>query len=92
MELVQNSLFDEKSSCETISKKFIVKDVFFNNGIVNLYQFLQDNSFDIEFEFQSNYLELEYKDEKIYFEILNKFLKDKKIVSFNEKIKEYFLI
>ena len=75
---------------ELVSKKFIVKDVFFNNGIVNLYQFIKENSFDIELEFQSNFLELKYKDEKIYFEVLNKFLKDKKIVSFNEKNKRIF--
>lgn len=90
MELVQNSLFENNSSSEIISKKFIVKDVFFNNGIVNLYQFLQENDFDIEISFEKNHLELKYFDENVYFDILNKFLKDKKIVSFNEKNKRIF--
>ncbi|MGM0518870.1 MAG: hypothetical protein ACQERD_04410 [Campylobacterota bacterium] len=90
MELIQESLFDVTPEDKVIFKKFTVKDVFFNNGIVNLYRFLKENNFDIELEFQSDYLKLKYKNEKIYFEVLNKFLKDKKIVSFNEKNKRIF--
>lgn len=90
MELIQTSLLDTIPNNEIISKKFIPKDVFFNNGIINLYQFLEENSFEVEVEFQCNSFEIKYKDEKVYFEILNKFLKDKKIVSFNEKNKRIF--
>ena len=90
MELVQKNLFEEIEKNTVITKKFFVKDVFFNNGIINLYQFLKENDFDIKLEFQKNYLELKYEDEKVYFDILKKFLKDKKIISFNDKNKRIF--
>lgn len=73
-------------------RKFTVKDVFFNNGLINLYQFLQEYAFDIDIKLEKSFLELKYKDEKIFFEILNKFLEEKEIVTFNKKIQEYFLI
>ncbi len=66
-------------------RKFLVKDVFFNNGLVNLYQFLQEYIFDIDIKLEKSFLELKYKDEKIFFEILNKFLEEKEIVTFNKK-------
>lgn len=85
MELVQESLFDATPEDKVISKKFTVKDVFFNNGLVNLYQFLQEYAFDIDIKLEKSFLELKYKDEKIFFEILNKFLEEKEIVTFNKK-------
>ncbi|MGB5793512.1 hypothetical protein, partial [Poseidonibacter sp.] len=90
MELKQESDFDNND--EIITKIFKVKDVFFNNGIVNLYQFLKENEFDINFLYEDNLLKISYqeKNSDIYFEILKKFLKEKNIVSFNEKNERIF--
>lgn len=86
----QGSLdFDE----DIFSIKFSAKDMFFNNGIVNLYQFLQVKSFDIEINFDDSGLELKMdsqKSEEVYFEILQGFLKDYKIVSFHPKNERIF--
>ncbi len=74
-----------------IKKKFTTKDVFFNNGLVNLSNFLEEYSFNnLDFNLTQDYLELFYDDEGIYFKILNKFLKEKGIVTFNEKNKRIF--
>lgn len=91
MELTQNSLFDETSSAETISKKFIVKDVFFNNGIVNLYQFLKENDFDIEIEILENTLILNIKNEEnIFIKLFSSFLNNYKIIYATKNEDLYF--
>ena len=86
------NLFDIDYS-EKIIKKFTPKDMFFNNGIVNLYQFLKDKNFDIEINFDDNGLELKMnsqKSEEIYFEILQDFFKKHKIIYQTKNDRWYF--
>lgn len=52
MEVVQENLFNVTQKDKIVSKKFTVKDVFFNNGLVNLYQFLQEYAFDIDIKLE----------------------------------------
>ena len=76
-----------------LSKKFHSKDVFFNNGIVNLYRFLEDKNFDIKVELHHSYLLLDMdkdKSEKIYFQILESFFKEYKIVYQTKNDRWYF--
>lgn len=76
-----------------MTKIFETKDIFYNNGLVNLYKFLQKNRSDfddIELEISSNYLEIKYQDEEIYSKILNKFLKKYEIVHFTKNERIYF--
>lgn len=59
------------------------KDMIFNNGIVNLYHFLQNKNLDIDVELDTSFLSLKMNDEKseeIYFKILRGFFKEYKIV------------
>jgi hypothetical protein len=91
MELKENNLFDTKSTY--ILKKFIPKNFIYNNGIVNLYQFLKDKDFDIETNFNNNFLELKMeknKSEEIYFKILQGFFKEYKIVHQTKNDRWYF--
>lgn len=91
MELKENNLFDTKSAY--ILKKFIPKNFIYNNGIVNLYQFLKDKDFDIETNFNNNFLELKMeknKSEEIYFKILQGFFKEYKIVHQTKNDRWYF--
>lgn len=72
---------------------FSTKDMFFNNGIVNLYQFLQGKSFDIEINFDDSGLELKMdnqKSEEVYFKILKEFFKENKIVHQTKNDRWYF--
>ncbi|MDX9742749.1 MAG: hypothetical protein RBT59_02935 [Arcobacteraceae bacterium] len=82
----QGNLFDMTN--EIVIKKFSSKDVFFNNGIVNLYQFLKERDFEFEYDLNQNELILKIdsqKQDEIYNRILNVFLKNEKIVTFNDK-------
>lgn len=91
MELVQKSLFDKDSTCDMVSKKFIVKDVFFNNGIVNLYQFLEKNSFEIIYEMFENNLILNIKDEEnTFLKLFSSFLDNYKIIYATKNKDLYF--
>jgi hypothetical protein len=85
-EMKQGNLFDMTN--EIVIKKFSSKDVFFNNGIVNLYQFLKERDFEFEYDLNQNELILKIdsqKQDEIYNRILNVFLKNEKIVTFNDK-------
>lgn len=87
----QGSLIDVKN--EIIVKKFNSKDVFFNNGIVNLYQFLKERDFEFEYELNQNELILKIdsqKEDEIYTQVLNTFLKDNKIVYQTDNDRWYF--
>jgi hypothetical protein len=87
----QRSLFEIEN--EMVIKKFSSKDVFFNNGIVNLYQFLKEKDFELEVELNQNELILKIdsqKQDEIYNQILNEFLKKEKIVTFNDKNQRIF--
>jgi len=78
---------------ELISKKYQPKDMLFNNGIVNLYRFLEDKDFDIEIEFNISSLVLSMdkkKLEEIYFKILKGFFKQYKIVHQTKNDRWYF--
>jgi len=78
---------------ELMIKKYQPKDMIFNNGIVNLYQFLQDNDLDIEIELLNASLTLKIesqKSEEIYFEILQGFFKEYKIVHQTKNDRWYF--
>ena len=69
---------------ELITKKYYPKDMIWNNGIVNLYRFLEERELDIDIEFNSSALVLSMdkeKSEEIYFQILREgLLKDLKVV------------
>jgi len=76
-----------------IEKVFYSKDFIFNNGIVNLYNFLEEKNFDLEKELSNNYLSIkidEKRSDDIYFEILKKFFKEKKIVYQTDNDRWYF--
>ena len=78
---------------ELMVKKYQPKDMFFNNGIVNLYRFLEESDFDIKIEFNSSSLVLsmdEEKSEEIYFQILEGFFKQYKIVHQTKNDRWYF--
>ena len=87
---------------ELMIKKYQPKDMLFNNGIVNLYRFLEDKSLDIEIEFNSSSLILKMdkeKSEEIYLKLLQGFFKKYKIVHqtkndrwfFDEKKQDFIL-
>jgi len=87
----QNCLFEIGN--ELVVKKFGSKDVFFNNGIVNLYHFLKERDFEFEYELNQNELILKIdaqKQDEIYTRILNTFLKDNKIVYQTDNDRWYF--
>ena len=74
-------------------KKFYTKDVFFNNGLVNLYQFLESKNFDVDVELSENVLELKIdknRSDEIYFAILQDFFKEYKIVHQTDNNRWYF--
>ena len=78
---------------EIVVKKFSSKDVFFNNGIVNLYQFLKERDFEFEYELNQNELVLKIdsqKQDEIYNQIFKAFLKDNKIVVQTDNDRWYF--
>ncbi|MCD6191825.1 MAG: hypothetical protein J7K14_09865 [Sulfurimonas sp.] len=78
---------------ELMVKKYQPKDMIFNNGMVNLYRFLEDKGLDIEIEFNSSSLLLsmdEQKSEEIYFQILEGFFKQYKIVHQTKNDRWYF--
>ena len=64
-------------------KKYQPRDMLFNNGIVNLYRFLEDRKVDIEVELNNSSFVLNMdaqKAKEIYFDILKGFFKKYKIV------------
>lgn len=87
----EKNLFDRIN--EIVVKKFSSKDVFFNNGLVNLYQFLKERNFELEVELNQNELVLKIDSQtqdEIYTQILNTFLKDNKIVVQTDNDRWYF--
>ncbi|NOZ90935.1 MAG: hypothetical protein GXO60_06595 [Epsilonproteobacteria bacterium] len=73
--------------------KYTTKDVIFNNGIINLYKFLRDRDYDLELELNSSSLVLKMdskKSEEIYFQILEEFFKEYKIVYQTKNDRWYF--
>jgi len=87
----EKSLFD--SDNKRVTKIFTCKDFFYNNGIANLYQFLQKKDFDMTFSLHQNELTLEFdaqKEDQVYTQILNSFLKDNKIVYQTDNDRWYF--
>ncbi|WP_152018404.1 hypothetical protein [Aliarcobacter butzleri] len=87
----EKSLFDMTD--EIVVKKFSSKDVFFNNGIANLYHFLKERDFEFEYELNQNELILKIdsqKQDEVYNQILNTFLKDNKIVYQTDNDRWYF--
>jgi hypothetical protein len=79
-----------------VTKEFKVKDVFHNNGIVNLYQFLQKlqtKNFNLETTLSENRLLITFSvanEKKTYFEILNIFIKKNKVVHQTKNDRYYF--
>jgi predicted HicB family RNase H-like nuclease len=72
---------------------FYIKDFIYNNGLVNLYDFLEKENFGISKELTENYLSLKIDNEKkdqIYLEILKKFFKDYNIVYQTDNDRWYF--
>jgi hypothetical protein len=88
---------------ELITLKFKPRDMIFNNGIVNLYRFLEERNFHIKkIELQDYLFVLKIEKEKnndIFFDILKAFFKVYKIVHqtdndrwyFDEKKKDFIL-
>jgi len=78
---------------EPIVKTFSSRDVFYNNGIVNFYQFLSENSFDLKYKLDQYSLSINIdlqKEKEIYIEILSAFLKNEKIVYQTDNDRWYF--
>jgi len=78
---------------ELTIKKYQPKDMIFNNGIVNLYRFLEEKDLDIEIELLNSSLILKMdsqKSEELYFEILQGFFKEYKIVHQTKNDRWYF--
>ncbi len=87
----QGNLLDMAN--EIVVKKFSSKDVFFNNGIVNLYQFIKERNFELEYKLTQNELILEIdsqNQDEIYNQIFKAFLKDNKIVYQTNNDRWYF--
>ena len=73
---------------ELMTIEYKPKDMLFNNGIVNLYRFLEERDLDIKMEFNSSSLVLsmdEKESEEIYSQILGVFFKQYKIVHQTKK-------
>ncbi len=73
--------------------EYKIKDVIFNNGIVNLYRFLQDRDYGLKFELKNSSFILEIdktKSDEIYFDILKDFFKEYKIVHQTKNDRWYF--
>jgi hypothetical protein len=78
---------------ELTIKKFKSKDMLFNNGIVNLYRFLENKDFDLDIEFNNSSLELKInkdREDEIYFKILEEFFREYKIVHQTKNDRWYF--
>jgi hypothetical protein len=74
---------------ENIKKVFTSKDVFYNNGIVNLVQFLKENELNIKYTFEDSVLIIEY-DEFSFRQIFSLFIKDNKIIRQTKNDRWYF--
>ncbi|MCK4442808.1 MAG: hypothetical protein KAU90_12440, partial [Sulfurovaceae bacterium] len=73
--------------------KYQPKDMLYNNGIVNLYHFLEDMNLDIEVSLNNSLLLLTMKTDnskEIFFEILKEFFKKYKIVHQTKNDRWYF--
>ena len=77
---------------------FNTKDFLFNNGLVNLYQFILEKKLDIDVNLSESYLDINLNDEEFY-KLFALFLKEYKIVYqtnndrwyFDEKSKDFIL-
>jgi len=82
---VENRL---KNKEKIVEKIFYQKDVFFNNGIVNLYEYLQKANIDfVTFSFFDNSLKLVFNKNneiQIFDHIVYDFIKDNKLVVFTD--------
>jgi len=74
---------------ELMTKQYYPRDVFFNNGLVNLYMFCKEKKFDFHIELVENYLEIVENDE-LYSEIFVSFIKDYKIIRPTDNPRLYF--
>ncbi len=74
---------------ELMGKRYYPRDVFFNNGLVNLYMFCKEKKFDFHIELAENYLEL-VEDDKFYSEIFVSFVKKYKIIRPTDNSRLYF--
>lgn len=83
----EKNLFDTEN--QTIEKVFTSKDVFYNNGIVNLYQFLKDKELNIKYRFENNSLMIQY-DEFTFRKIFSLFIKENKIIRQTKNDRWYF--
>jgi len=77
-----------KNKGEIVEKVFYPKDVFFNNGIVNLYDYLQKANIDsLEYNFSNKSLKLEFNKHneiQIFDYIVHDFIKNNKLVVFTD--------
>ena len=73
--------------------KFCIKDVFFNNGLVNLFNHLRNSNLGIELKLENQFLEIDFKEQnqdKIFYQILERFLEKFKIVHQTANDRWYF--
>ena len=79
---------ENKSKEKMVEKIFYPKDVFFNNGIVNLYVYLQKTNVNLlNHNFTNNSLKLWFNKNneiQIFDHIINDFIKDNELVVFTE--------
>ncbi len=78
---------------ELMVKRYQPRDMLFNNGIVNLYRFLQDRDFELDMSLENSFLELKMDSQKadeIYFKILEGFFKEYKIIYQTKNDRWYF--
>jgi len=85
---------ENKLKEQTIEKIFYPKNVFYNNGIVNLYEFLKQNNINtLEFNLENNLLRLRFSknDELSIFDfILSKFIEQSELVIFTKNDRLYW--
>ena len=77
-----------------IEKIFYPKDVFYNNGIVNLYEYLKQNNIEsLQSEFDDSSLKLKFNESdeiKIFDLIISEFIADNKLVIFTKNDRLYW--
>ena len=85
---------ENKLKEQIVDKNIYPKDVFYNNGIVNLYEFLKRNNIDnLESNLESNSLRLRFSkaDEiNIFDSIISKFIANNKLVVFTKNDRLYW--
>lgn len=85
---------ENKLKEQIIEKTFYPKDVFYNNGIVNLYEYLKQNNIEgLQNDFDDNSLKLKFNESdeiNIFDSIISEFIDDNKLVIFTGNDRLYW--